>query len=169
MSRAFVKESDGEPAASELPERPVSRHPNFVTPRGLKQIKARIKALEEERSELGERPEDLAARGHLPLVERDLRYFRQRLRDAIEVRPETLTGDKVQFGSTVEIEASDGRRSRYRIVGEDEADVANGSISWVSPLAAALMGHELDDEVEWRRPSGTLTVSIIEISSDAEP
>ncbi|MDB5493176.1 MAG: transcription elongation factor, partial [Phenylobacterium sp.] len=53
--------------------------------------------------------------------------------------------DKVQFGRTVEIEREDGRRQSFRIVGEDEADPAGGSVSYVSPLAAALLGKQVGD------------------------
>ena len=78
---------------------------------------------------------------------RDLRYWGSRRASAILTEPEPEAG-VVQFGRTVEIEREDGRRQRYRIVGEDEADPAKGSVSYVAPLARALMGKAVGDVAE---------------------
>ncbi len=162
MSRAFVKESDGDEAEGLLPDRPISSHPNYVTPGGLRQLHRSLEALERERQALRERPDDVAARARLPKVEQDLRYFRQRLQTAIEVQPPPNT-DTVRFGCVVEIENEGGQRHSYRIVGEDEADASQGRISWISPLARALRDHRVDDEVEWPRPDGAVQVTIVGI------
>src|SRR3546814_7399052 len=75
MSRAFVKEQDTEPL-DELPERPQSPHPNYVTPSGLAALQAQLHALQEQRHHLLEHPdEDLLSKETLKQVERDLRYF----------------------------------------------------------------------------------------------
>src|SRR5688572_22042084 len=86
MSRAFVKESDGDAAAEQLPDLPLSPNPNFVTPQGLDQLKSRQAALELQRTQL-ETEEDLAARQRLPEVRRDLRYLSARIARAILVTP----------------------------------------------------------------------------------
>ena len=166
MSRAFVKEGDGDSGDSGLPDRPVSPHPNYVTPDGLEQLRQEASRLEALRAELQQAPDDIAVRDRLPAVERDLRYFHRRLQDAILVAPPQPPVDTVQFGCTVEFEDDQGRSYRYRIVGEDQSDAAHGLISWVSPLARALKGKQVDDEVQWERPSGALTVTITAIEAN---
>src|SRR5262249_35013627 len=85
MSRAFVRETDGAEVPQDLPERPVSSHPNFVTARGLQQIEERIDELEAAREE-PKRSEDKDA---LSRVDRDLRYWLQRKASAKLVEPDT--------------------------------------------------------------------------------
>jgi transcription elongation GreA/GreB family factor len=75
---------------------------------------------------------------------RDLRYFAARRASAQLVQPSGSSG-KVQFGCRVTFDRADGRRQTFRIVGEDEADAAHGSVSYVSPLARALLGREVGE------------------------
>jgi transcription elongation GreA/GreB family factor len=138
MSRAFVKEDNGE-GGDALPDRPVSSAPNFVTPEGLALIDAELARLQAALAETGD---DRAARA---AVERDLRYWRAR-RASAEVVPPPGTPE-VRFGSTVTIERDDGRRQTWRIVGEDEADPAKGTLSYAAPLARALVGRRAGDAV----------------------
>jgi len=140
MSRAFVK--DGEDTFDEPADRPISPHQNLVTPEGLAAIEATLTRLHEEYA-AARRSHD---RGALALAARDLRYWTARRASAQVVAPPT-DRDKVHFGSTVTIERDDGRRQTYRIVGEDEADPAHGTISYVSPVAHAVMGKEIGDVV----------------------
>ncbi len=143
MSRAFVKESDGDPG--ELPERSISAHPNLVTPRGLAVIEARIRS--SRRS--GRRraaAEDGALRAR---VERDLRYWNAR-RASARVVEATAATDRVRFGMRVTLQLSSGGRQQFRLVGEDEADAANGLLSWVSPLGQALLGKEAGEAVPFQ-------------------
>jgi transcription elongation GreA/GreB family factor len=140
MSRAFVKEQE---TVDELPERLISEHPNLVTSAGLKHIEAevaRFDAAHAAAQAAGDR-EAMAA------TARDLRYWSTRLSTAELVRV-PADGDHVHFGSTVTIEREDGRRQTYRIVGEDEADPAKGSVSFVSPLACSLVGKGVGDTVK---------------------
>lgn len=153
MSRAFVKETDGSDAIEELPERLVSPHPNLVTPEGLALIEAEVARLSAGYG-AAQASGDRAA---LNSLSRDLRYWTGRLGCAELVAPPKDT-DEVRFGSTVSIERGDGRHI-YRIVGEDEADPAKGTLSYVSPLARALMGKALGDVVR----AGTSDAEIIEI------
>jgi transcription elongation GreA/GreB family factor len=139
MSRAFVREDDS-PGDDPLPERPVSPHPNFVTPEGLARIDAELAGLQAALAEADADDRDTRAR-----IERDLRYWQARRASAeVVVPPET---DEVRFGSTVTIVRDDGRTQTWRIVGEDEADPAQGTLSYVSPLARALVGHVAGDSV----------------------
>lgn len=163
VSRAFVKEVDGLEEA--LPERPQSVHTNYVTPRGLAQLQERVRELSALKSALDGK-EDLDSRQQIKRVERDLHYYAERVARAVPVRPETQADDKVHFGAMVEVEDEDGQRQRFVIVGEDEADAAQGRISWVSPLAKALLNARCGDSVVWRRPLGDKQLEILAIGQD---
>ena len=142
MSRAFVKEQDGGEAFEDLPDRPLSPHPNFVTPEGLARMEAELTRLHEEHA-AAQAAEDKVA---LAKTSRDLRYWTARRASAQVVHP-PQDASEVHFGSTVTIERDDGRRQTFRIVGEDEADPAKGTLSYVSPLAQALTGKGVGDVV----------------------
>jgi len=141
MSRAFVKESDdaGEP----LPELAISPHPNFVTPDGLRLVEARIAVLETElKAARAADDKPLLAR-----VNRDLRYWTRR-RATARVVPPLAGPDAVRFGVTVTLRfVDDGSEARFKIVGEDEAEPGRGLVSFVSPLAKALLGKKTGDEM----------------------
>lgn len=163
MSRGFVKEDDLEHAGTDLPERPLSDHPNYVTPLGLQQLQQQVAQLELERQELTPRKEDPIVQQRLGMVERDLRYFEARLEQAIPVDPVNQPSDVVLFGATVSMEDENGENHAFTIVGEDEADIAANKVSWVSPLARALLGHKVGESVNWKRPAGDLTLEITSI------
>ena len=164
MSRGFVKEDDLEHAGTDLPERPVSEYPNYVTPLGLKQLEAETARLEKLRSELSPQKEDPIVQQQLGMVERDLRYFQVRLEQATLVEATEGEKENVVFGATVQMEDEEGVLHTFTIVGEDEADIAAHKVSWVSPLAKALLGHKVGDSVVWRRPVGDMNLEIIDIS-----
>jgi len=163
MSRAFVKESDEDFAAGELPERPVPVHPNYVTPRGLEQLRARVRELAEQHEQLKAiSAEDSEAKRKLREIERDQRYFNAQLERAELVDPaQHPRGEEVRFGATVKVEDDGGGTQVFSIVGDDEADVAAGKISWGSPLARSLLGAKVGDTVKWRRPAGETEVEIV--------
>lgn len=164
MSRAFVKESDDDLAAGELPERPVPAHANYVTPQGLEQLRARVRELAEHHEQLKSvAADDSEAKRKLREVERDQRYFNTQLERAELVDPATHPRGEVRFGATVKVEAEDGAVQTFSIVGDDEADVAAGKISWGSPLAHSLLGAKVGDVVKWQRPAGAAEVEIIAI------
>lgn len=155
MSRAFVKEPDGGAPEEGLPERLISEHPNYVTPAGLRQLEQRVGELEERRLELRAAAEDDAlAEEQLTYVDRDLRYFTRRLETAILVEPKGQPRRMVKFGAAVTVAEPDGSRRTFTIVGEDEADPNAGKISYVSPLAEALLEARVGATVRWRRPKG---------------
>lgn len=138
MSRAFTREDDGAPA--DVGERPVSPHRNLVTPAGLRQIEDEIAAL---RSDLAA-AEASGDRQRIAVVSRDLRYWVAR-RESAELVVSDPQTDVVRFGMAVTIEGEDGKRNRWTIVGEDEADAAKGTISHVSPMARALFGKRVGE------------------------
>jgi len=149
MSRAFTRESDDDPGV--VPERAVSAHPNLVTPAGLAALEAQVRSLEGERT-AARSAGDAAQRAR---IERDLRYFTRRLASA-RVVPPAAAPDRVRFGVQVTVRRAGGGEQSFRLVGEDEADAARGLLSWVSPLAQALLGHEPGDVVRFQ--SGELEI-----------
>ncbi len=162
MSRAFVKEDDaGTP--EEKVDLPVSEHPNFVTPAGLRMLKDKVAQYEAERAELKAHDDELAAQSHLPRVEQEVRYWEERLRTAILVDPAKQPRDKVAFGAVVTVADEDDKQHDYQIVGEDEAEPQNGKVSYVSPLARALDGAVVGDSITWKRPAGDQELEVVAI------
>lgn len=160
MSRAFVSESDTEAAADILPELPVSRHPNYVTRHGLRLLADRLAAAQAEQQRLMAAPDDPAKELRLAHLGREIRYLEARIERAIPVNPAQHPADEVAFGAVVDVIDRGGAHHRFAIVGEDEADVEHGKVSWVSPLARALIGSGVGDTVLWRRPAGEVELEI---------
>jgi transcription elongation factor GreB len=163
MSRAFVKEQDGDSGAGEIADLPQSPHPNYVTPRGLAALKARLAAAQEKRRLLLARGEDAGRDLPLANLGREVRYLESRIERAILVDPAAQPRDTVAFGATVRVADPSGGEREFAIVGEDEADAEHNSVSWVSPLARALLGAEIGDEIVWRRPAGDVTLEVLAI------
>lgn len=163
MSRGFVKEDDLERAGTDLPERPVSPHANYVTPNGLQQLQQTAKALESERADYTKRKEDTNAQQKLAEIDRDLRYFVARLESVQLVTPEQQPRHTVLFGAKVTVEDEEGEQHQFQIVGEDEADIALHKVSYVSPVAKALLGRKVGDSTTWQRPAGALQLDILNI------
>ncbi len=161
MSQAFVKEPDGDAVADDQPELPISPHPNYVTPQGLAHLKDALAGLLERRREL----DDGSLGNKLPLAQaaREIRYIEARLKQAILVEPATQPPGEVAFGAAVTVADEDGETGTYRIVGEDEADPGQGKVSWLSPLAKALIDARVGDLVIWDRPMGETELEIVSI------
>lgn len=147
MSRAFVKDDEEAERALARPESP---HPNYVTPGGLRLLEEQLALAE--------------SSGNT----RDAVYLRHRVENAIVVDPAQQPKDVVQFGATVSVEADDGRPHAFTIVGEDQADPTHGTISWISPLAQALLNGRVGDRVIWKRPAGDVPVRITRIAYGVE-
>ena len=143
MSVAFTRESDIEAAATDLADRPVSPHPNLVTPAGLAAIDAALAAARADHAAARAADGLAGDRTALARATRELRYWSSRRASAQLVEPGGA--DAVRFGTTVVLVREDGREQAWRIVGEDEADPAAGSVSHVSPLARALYGRRVGD------------------------
>jgi transcription elongation GreA/GreB family factor len=141
MSRAFVKEQDVD-SIEDASDRPVSEHPNDVTETGMAQIETALAGARVAHANAvasSDRPATAAAA-------RDLRYWSAR-RATARLVPASTDLSCVRFGTTVSIIRDDGREQTFRIVGEDEADPAKGSISHVSPLARAMLGKGIGEVV----------------------
>jgi transcription elongation GreA/GreB family factor len=154
MSKAFTKEPETGDVYDDLPDRPVSPH-NLVTPKGLEMIEAELARLHLEHAAA----QDANDRALLAKTNRDLRYWTSRRATAQVIEP-PKDAKEVHFGSTVTILREDGRRQTYRIVGEDEADPSAGTLSYVSPVAQALMGKQVGDVAE----AGAAEAEIVGIS-----
>lgn len=163
MSRAFVKEPDGEQVADDLPEIPQSTHPNYVTQKGLTLLVGRERNCQGQLARLPQSTADLNQAQQRKQVARELRYVRERIRRAIVVEPPGHESDAVVFGCEVVVLDESGTQHRYAIVGEDEADPDQHSISWTSPLAIALLNQEVGAVVQWKRPAGNLEMEIVTI------
>ena len=144
MSVAFTKEEDSEAAAADLPDRPISPHPNLVTAAGLAQLDEELAKARAAYGAAQANGDVSADRTAMARATRDLRYYGARRASAQLTMPD-LALDTVQFGRKVTFEREDGRRQTFAIVGEDEADPAQGSVSYISPLARALLGKSVGD------------------------
>ncbi|GAA0613906.1 transcription elongation factor GreA [Brevundimonas kwangchunensis] len=144
MSVAFTREEDLEATAADLPDRPISPHPNLVTPAGLTAIEAALAEARAAWTAAQAKGDIEADRTAMARATRDLRYWTARRASAQLVEIEA--DGRVRFGGSVTIEREDGRTQTWRITGEDEADPAAGSVSHVSPLARALIGKRVGDE-----------------------
>ncbi len=171
MSRAFVNEDLQSEAQAELPERPQSPHPNYVTPQGLAALERRLANLLAERSALSDDGDAMRHEAALRRIDRNARYLSTRIDRAILVNLDEQPRDEVAFGASVRVCGADREVHVFTIVGEDEADAGIGKVSWVSPLANALLSARVEDTVTWRRPNGNVDLKILSIdyASPAEP
>ena len=162
MSKAFTKEDDGT-EVERLPDLPLSRHPNYVTPEGLRELQSRLDDRRSDLRVLLEVPEGARDLYEIAVAERDLRFLEARVGKAILVDLGQQDPEVVAFGAEVDVIDDEDRPHTYRIVGEDQADPENGRVAPFSPLAVALRGARVGDEVEWRRPSGNVVLEVTAI------
>lgn len=151
---------------------------NYITPSGLKRLQDEFHQLyHEERPKLvetvawaagnGDRSENgdyIYGKRRLREIDKRLKFLRDRIEAAQVVDPSQLKGDKVVFGATVTIQDENGVEKTYQIVGEDEIETDQNRISWKSPIAKALIGKKVGDEVTIQRPSGPLIAEIIALA-----
>lgn len=152
MSVAFRRESDEEHLEPRF-ELPIPAGPNLVTPRGLDQIRAR-------NAELEARLEGELSEEERKSVLRDARYWRQRLASA-ELAP-LADGRQVAFGTRVTF-VRDSKTHTLDLVGHDESEPAANRIAFTAPLARALIGAEVGDEVEFAGSDEPIIVTAIEV------
>lgn len=165
MSKAFVRESDH----PDLPEPPplVSPLPpgakNYLTPDGAERLRAEVARLADtERPRLAAAAaRDDEAKAQLQALDQRLRYLRGSLRSGV-VAPPPDDRDVVKFGAVVTVRDAGGE-ARYRIVGVDETDVDRGWVSWLSPLARALMNARKGERVAFNAPSGRKELEVVAV------
>ena len=178
MSKAFTKETDSADDDVEEADALPAHFKNYVTPAGLTALHEEFqKLLYEERPKVvatvswaagnGDRSENgdyIYGKKRLREIDHRVRYLTKRIESAEVVNPERQKNhDQVFFGATVEYARGNNAPQTVTIVGVDEADLANGKISWLSPLARALMKAHAGDVIEFRTPSGLETVEVLSI------
>ena len=165
MSRAFVNEDSAAAQADQPVERQICEQPNRLTAQGLAQLQAKVVQLQHEHS-LESAKGEQADKQRQADLERDLRYFNQRVQSAQVVAAATST-EKVQIGSWVTFANQLDEQQRIQLVGEDQADASVGLINWGSPLGRALLGAQVGDEVLWKRPVGDQLIEVLRIEPEA--
>ncbi len=169
MSRAFVRESDDRP---ELPMAlPESVLPpgakNYLTTDGAERLREELRRLVElQRPPLAAASDDADVKRRLLLLDQRIQKLEQSLQSAEVVQP-PAESDVVRFGATVTVRRADGEEDAYRIVGVDEVDLDRDWVSWLSPIAKALLNAHLGERVTFRFPSGEEQLEIVRISYDA--
>lgn len=159
---------------------PSPRSSIYITPAGLDRLKLELKTLWIERRDVvaalsaaaaeGDRSENaeyIYRKKQLREMDRRIRYLSKRTEEVRPVVAAPTDPERVYFGATIRVADLDGRESPYRIVGADETDAARGWISVDSPLARALLGKRLNDEVEVATPGGVRRVEIIAVDYEA--
>ncbi len=152
--------------------------PNYITPAGAKRLKDELHhLLSEARPEVvrtvswaasnGDRSENgdyIYGKRRLREIDRRIRFLQKRLESAQVIDPASQKGDRVLFGATVRVQDEDENERTYRIVGIDESDPARGRVSWISPIAKALMGARAGDAVTLKTPKGSEELEVLEVS-----
>ena len=168
MSLAFFNEDQFAALNADIIERKISEHINYVTPVGLSQLKAQVEAQSAAIKNLKADADDNFNKAKIAELERDLLYYQHRLDSTILVEkpanPSTDTPEIVVFGTKVTVEDESGQPHLFEIVGEDEADMKQNKVSYVSPIAKALIGQKAGETVTWARPAGNQTLEIINIT-----
>lgn len=162
MSKAFTKD-DADTELLVVPRAPLpDGTPNYVTPRGLRLLRAEQAGLERERAALhASNPSDAAAR--LNALGQRAAELQARLSSAELIEPREQPPSEVRFGAVVRVRHESGKDSTYRIVGVDEADAAAGLLAFSSPLARALLGKRAGDVIEVRTPRSTEELELVEV------
>ncbi len=180
MSKAFTRESEDEEELRE-PDAPAVPGKNYMTPAGHARMKSELKKLVEiERPETvrvvswaasnGDRSENgdyIYGKRRLREIDHRIRYLMKRLEAAEVVDPRDHDADAVYFGATVMYSDEQGVEHRVSIVGIDEADVSKGRVSWISPIARALLRAREGDTVRLNTPNGVQELDVLEIRYDA--
>jgi transcription elongation factor GreB len=167
VSKAFTRESDDVPELPALPRQPSPLPPgakNYLTREGAARLREELNRLLQDRVQLAASQGDVEAKQQLQIVDQRIDRLQQSLRSAVVVSPPVAPEDRVRFGASVTVREYSGAESRYRIVGVDETDLNRGWISWVSPLAKALLNARLGQRVRFKLPSGEEELEIVELA-----
>ena len=167
MSKAFTRESDDTPDLPIL-RRPSSSLPpgvpNYVTPDGAQRLRDELERLVQvERPALQEQHGADEIKERLQRLDLKIRQLEEILQSIVIVPPPSPGEEHIRFGATVAVRDSSGEESCYRIVGVDETDIDRGWISWLSPLAKALLNARVGDRVRFRLPAGERELEILRV------
>jgi transcription elongation factor GreB len=158
MSRAFVKESNGD-EADELPPRPPRVQPCYMTALGVARLKREAEAIQVALIASAEQTE-LGAKTEFKRQQLRLREIARILAEVVAVDLPPHPTPDIRFGATVTLQDDSDKTYQFQIVGEDEVAPAEGRISWVSPLGRQLIGRRPGDFVTWLRPAGNLELEV---------
>lgn len=140
---------------------------NYVTPAGMAALVGERGALLAERNRLRD-GSGSEARSAIQVLNAKLQALEARIASAVVVDPALSSGDTVRFGATITLQGDgEARLLTYQIVGVDEADVARGKISFISPIARAMMNRAIGDEVSIKLPTGARTFELVNVAFDA--
>jgi transcription elongation factor GreB len=166
MSKAFTKESDEGPGNEVHPE-PKDPLPagvkNYVTPEGAAALREELSRVEGEPRQKAGADKGGAAKKRLEALERRIQFLRDRVANMTVVDPGSQDKDSVHFGASVTVADEEGNEKSYCIVGVDESDPAKGKISWISPIAKALISARVGDVVTLELPDGNAELEILQI------
>jgi transcription elongation factor GreB len=162
MSKAFTKESDDErdEPARTLPTLPPGTK-NYLTADGAKGFREELERLLEQKREVTSGGDD--AKTKLPVIERRVRQLEENLRAAEVVPTPEQPWEQVRFGATVRVRDQTAEETRYRIVGVYEMDPDKDWVSWISPIARALLNRRAGEKVKIKTPGGERTLEVLEI------
>jgi transcription elongation factor GreB len=166
MSKAFTKESEEGPFDEVVPEPRDVLPPgtkNYVTPGGAQALRAELARLEGELRPRMASGKDAAKRKRLEALDRRIVFLKDRISGMVVVDPRTQEQDSVHFGATVTVADAEGNEKSYQLVGVDESDPASGKISWISPIAKALISARVGDVVTLELPAGDVELEILQI------
>jgi transcription elongation factor GreB len=167
MSKAFTREDDNAPEHSDLPPLTSTLAPgakNYITPAGAQRLRDELQSLiEKSRPALAEAHDDPDAKRQLARLDQRIMQLEESLQAAEIVSSPSGPADVVRFGATVRVRESDGTEMEYRIVGVDETDIDRNWVSWMSPIAKALLNGKRGERIRFKFPSGEETLEIIEI------
>jgi transcription elongation factor GreB len=167
MSKAFTRDENEGPEIPDLPPTVSTLAPgakNYITPEGAQKLRDELQRLiEVTRPELVEARDDPDAKRQLARIDQRIRQVEESLQAAEIVGPPDAM-DAVRFGAFVTVGEPDGSETRYRIVGVDETDLDNNWVSWMSPIARALLNRKRGERIRFKFPSGEETLEIKEIT-----
>ena len=171
MSKAFTREDDDVPERPVVPRSAPSLPPgakNYLTPDGERRLRAELRRLTptepSQRAAAMAADTEIGARGREAANRQRRLQIQQSLESAVVVSPPPGPWEQVRFGATVTVRDGGGAETRYRIVGVDETDLDRDWVSWVSPIARALLNARLGQRVRLKFPSGEQGVEIVGIA-----
>jgi transcription elongation factor GreB len=168
MSKAFTREENEGPEVPEVPPTTSALPPgakNYITRAGADRLRAELAQLvETERPKIAAVPDDPEGKRRLSMLDQRIFQLEQSLQAAEVVSPPEGPATTVTFGATVTVREQSGDNAIYRIVGVDETDFDRGWVSWLSPIARALMTAKVGQRVRFKFPSGEEELEILAIT-----
>lgn len=167
MSKAFTRESDDAPEGPVLPPLRSALPPgakNYLTIDGAQRLQTELDALMKQRLELTSVPDAPGSKSAVQPLDQRIFRLQQSLESAVVTPAPQPPWEQVRFGATVSVRNERGEVSRYRVVGVDETDVDRGWVSWLSPIAKALLNARLGQKVRFQFPAGETQLEVTHIT-----